>query len=288
MRDAVEICNDKLTGLQPYQIVVLSVLAVVMIQYSLSFAEWMRENCNIQNIKSAGFKFAAAYIPQVKAHIDGELEKLRVDSVKKYGDKRKGVALYELPNKGTSPDAVLKKIKDLALPYNKYFKDGGNITGAVYNNETSHWDFLSEAMRPALPSNPLHLTEFAYVNTMEAEIVRWTLNLYNGGPKTCGIVTSGGTESIILAMLAYREKAFKERGVTKPNIVMSETGHCAFDKAGFYYQIEIRKVPITKDYMADLDGMRRQIDKNTICLVASAPEYAYGNYDPVEDIAALA
>lgn len=143
-------------------------------------------------------------------------------------------------------------------------------------------------MRPALPSNPLHMAEFAYCNTMEAEIIRWTLNLYNGGSETCGIVTSGGTESIILCMLAYREKCAKEKGVTKPNIVCSETAHAAFDKAGFYYQIEIRKIPITKDFMADYDAMKRAVDKNTICLVASAPEYAYGNYDPVEKIAALA
>ena len=143
-------------------------------------------------------------------------------------------------------------------------------------------------MRPALPSNPLHLAEFAYCNTMEAEILRWTLNLYNGGPETCGILTSGGTESIILCMLAYREKCLKEKGVTKPNIVCSETAHAAFDKAGFYYQIEIRKIPITKDFMADFDAMKRAVDKNTICLVASAPEYAYGNYDPVEKIATLA
>jgi glutamate/tyrosine decarboxylase-like PLP-dependent enzyme len=89
-------------------------------------------------------------------------------------------------------------------------------------------------------------------------------------------------------MLAYREKCKEEKGVTKPNIVMSETAHAAFDKAGFYYQIEIRKIPITKDFMADFDAMKRAVDKNTICLVASAPEYAYGNYDPVEKIAALA
>jgi hypothetical protein len=63
MREAVEICNDKLTGLQPYQIVIISVLAVLTAQYSLCFAEWMKENCSIQNIKSAGFKFAATYIP---------------------------------------------------------------------------------------------------------------------------------------------------------------------------------------------------------------------------------
>jgi sphinganine-1-phosphate aldolase len=235
MREAIEIANEKLTGLEPVQVVVLSIFAVLIIQYSFRFKEWAREACTIQNIKSEGFKFAATYIPQVKSHIDGELEKLRIDSTEKYGSRRKGVALKALPNEGKSPAAILKQIKELAGPSHKYFKDGGNITGAVYNNEPDHWDFLSDAMRFALPSNPLHLSEFAYVNTMEAEIIRWTCNLYNGGPETCGIVTSGGTESIILAMLAYREKASKERGVTKPNIVMSETGHCAFDKAGFYY-----------------------------------------------------
>ena len=51
---------------------------------------------------------------------------------------------------------------------------------------------------------------------MEAEIIRWTCNLYNGDRDSCGIVTSGGTESIVLSMLAYREKARVERGVTKP------------------------------------------------------------------------
>ena len=84
---------------------------------------------------------------------------------------------------------------------------------------------------------------------MEAEIIRWTLNLYHGGPnwgnEACGVVTSGGTESILLAMLAYREKAKRERGVTEPNIVCSETAHVAVDKACFYFKIEIRKIPVT-------------------------------------------
>jgi sphinganine-1-phosphate aldolase len=123
---------------------------------------------------------------------------------------------------------------------------------------------------------------------MEAEIIRWTLDLYNGDKDSCGIITSGGTESIILACLAYREKALAEKGVTRPNMIMSETAHCAFDKAGFYLGIEIRKVPITKDFMADFEGIKRLIDSNTIALVTSSPEYAYGNYDPAEKLGALA
>lgn len=168
------------------------------------------------------------------------------------------------------------------------YTDGGNCTGAVYIKDEAHWSFISEVMRISVVSNPLHLSEFAYITQMEAEIVRWTLQLYNGDEDACGLVSSGGTESIILSMLAYREKAKAEKGITEPNMVMSETAHCAFDKGGHYFGIEIRKVPITQNFTADLDAMKAQMDSNTICLVASAPEYAFGNYDPVTDIAALA
>ena len=123
---------------------------------------------------------------------------------------------------------------------------------------------------------------------MEAELVRWTLDLYNGGPDTCGVVTSGGTESCILAVLAYREWAKAEKGITQPNIVMSETAHCAFEKGAFYLGVEIRKVPMTKYFKCDVKAIKRAMDSNTVCLVASAPEFAFGNYEPVSEIAAIA
>jgi sphinganine-1-phosphate aldolase len=78
------------------------------------------------------------------------------------------------------------------------------MTGGVYNNDEDHWNFLSEIMRHSLVANPLHIDEFLYVTQMEAEIIRWTLDLYNGDKDSCGIVTSGGTESILLAILSYK------------------------------------------------------------------------------------
>jgi len=126
-----------------------------------------------------------------------------------------------------------------------------------------------------------------YILQMEAEVIRWTLNLYNGDDSHCGVLTSGGTESIILACLSYRELGRKHMGIKKPNMVMSSTAHPAFDKAGFYLGIEIRKVPHI-NYMVDLEGLKNSVDSNTIALVASAPEYVYGNYDPVGEIAGLA
>ena len=142
-------------------------------------------------------------------------------------------------------------------------------------------------MRENIESNPLHIVEFANIGQLEAEVIRMTLSMFNGPPESCGLTTSGGTESIILAMLAYREWG-RQRGITKPNFVTSATAHAAFDKGAFYLGVELRKVPVLKDLTADVEGMRRQIDSNTVCIVASAPEYPFGGFDPVPKIAAIA
>lgn len=111
-------------------------------------------------------------------------------------------------------------------------------------------------MKRFVVSNPLHADEFSAVCQMEAEILRMVLNLYHGDEKSCGVLTSGGTESILMAVLAYREEA-RTRGVTNPNMVVSQTAHAAFEKAAFYFQIEYRRVPVTKDCRADIKAMGR-------------------------------
>lgn len=106
------------------------------------------------------------------------------------------------------------------------------------------------------------------------------LGLYNGTHTCCGLTSSGGTESILLACLAYREWGKNIRGIKKPNIVAASTAHAAVDKACFLLQIELRKVP-HKDQKYNIEGARKMVDKNTIMLYASCPEYAYGNFDPL-------
>ena len=108
------------------------------------------------------------------------------------------------------------------------------MSGGVYVADKQHWDFVNDVMNKFVVTNPLHADEFTIVTQMEAEILRMVLNLYHGDEKSCGILTSGGTESIINAVLAYREEA-KARGVIKPNMVVSQTAHAAFEKAAFYF-----------------------------------------------------
>lgn len=220
--------------------------------------------------------------------LNKELDTYRAQFRKKYADARKATSIKSLPYEATPQSAILDIVKGHMGKSKVFYDDGANIGGACYIKDNTHWDFIAEVMKVSIISNPIHIDEFIFVTQMEAEILRWTLDLYNGGPETCGIVTGGGSESILLAMLSYREQALAERGVTKPNIVMSETAHAAFDKAGFYFGIEMRKVAILSDFTLDLQGMKGMIDSNTVCLISSAPEYAFGIYDPLESVAALA
>ena len=98
------------------------------------------------------------------------------------------------------------------------------------------------------------MAEFSAVGQMESEILRMTLDLYNGPQDSCGLMTSGGTESLFIAMLTYREWG-RKRGIKKPNIVCSQTAHVGMDKAAFYLGMEMRKVPLLEGQRCDVDGM---------------------------------
>merc|ERR1712142_1036327 len=104
----------------------------------------------------------------------------------------------------------------------------------------------------------------------------------------CGTMTSGGTESLILAALAYRGFARETRGVTRPNIVIPDSGHVALDKAGHLLGIAVRHVKVDPVTLTPtMKDMKKACDSNTVMLLASAPQYAHGIMDPVKEIAAL-
>lgn len=125
---------------------------------------------------------------------------------------------------------------------------------------------------------------------MEAEVVAMTVELFNGKAGThCGTMTSGGTESILMAMKAYRDYAKQTRGVADPELICPVTAHAAFDKACNYFGIKLVHVPVDPvTFRADVKAMTAKINKNTIALVCSAPCYAQGVVDPVEELATVA
>src|SRR5262249_32314965 len=145
---------------------------------------------------------------------------------------------------------------------------------------------------------------FAHVNALqrdmcpsmtkfEGEIIAMTLDLLNADAITdseaVGLVTSGGSGSILHAVLAYREYARDTRGITQPHFVKPEPAHPAFDKASHLLGVECRHIPVDpKTTLADVDAMARAIDANTIAMVGSACNYGYGTIDPISALSDLA
>ena len=120
----------------------------------------------------------------------------------------------------------------------------GKISGIVYHGEDDYRDFLLSIFKKYAWSNPLHPDLFPEIRNMEIDIINMTIDMFKGDKNCCGNVTYGGTESILLACKTYRDWGFQKKGITNPNIVILESGHAAFNKAGDYFGIEIRTVPI--------------------------------------------
>ena len=103
-----------------------------------------------------------------------------------------------------------------------------------------------------------------------------------------GFLTSGGTESILCGVLAARERAAHERGITEPEIVLPESAHAAFHKAAHNFGLTVRKAPVRADWTADVEAMADLVNANTALVVGSAPQYPQGVQDDIPAIAALA
>lgn len=227
------------------------------------------------------------FVPGVQAKINKELAKNLKEMEHSIHVSSPGeIHRQHLPEKGLSKDKVLKEISTLEKMTTVDWRKG-IVSGALYNCSPELTQLTTEVYGKFAWSNPLHADVFPNVRKMEAEVVQWTVNLFNGGEDACGTMTSGGTESIIMAMKVYRQIGY-EKGIRFPEIVCSVSAHCAFDKAAEYFRMKIRHVPVDpRTRMVNIKAMRNAISSNTVVLVGSAPQFPHGIVDPIEDIAKL-
>lgn len=131
---------------------------------------------------------------------------------------------------------------------------------------------------------------FPSLQRMEREVIAWSLRLLGGDESCDGIFTSGGTESIVLAVKAARDWAAAEGRFRRPfRALIPETAHPAFNRAGELLGVEVVRLQVqAPECRADLAVTRDAIDERTILLVGSAPQYPNGVFDPITALAALA
>lgn len=163
---------------------------------------------------------------------------------------------------------------------------GGRTLAYVYDSGLPDIDRIGrEAVAAYAGSNGLDPTAFPSLLRMETEVVGMAADLLDAPESVVGTVTSGGTESVLLAVQSARDTHPR---IERPRMVLPSTAHAAFHKAAHYFGVEPVLVPVGPDFRADPAAMAAAMDERTVLVVASAPSYAHGVVDPVTAIAAAA
>lgn len=194
---------------------------------------------------------------------------------------------YQFPVIGTAKAQILEQLQALRGA-DANWRDGRTWSLVYYGGEEIS-DLTRQAYQLFSQENGLNPGAFPSLRQMETEVVSMTADLLGGGSGTAGNMTSGGTESILMAVKTARDYARAVRPeISQPEIVLPVTAHPAFSKAAAYFDIKPVYVPLTEEYRADAAVARQLINGNTILLVGSAPAYPHGVMDPIEELAGIA
>ncbi|HVE83380.1 MAG TPA: aminotransferase class V-fold PLP-dependent enzyme, partial [Myxococcales bacterium] len=228
-------------------------------------------------------------VPYVRERIDRETDELLGEMEPRLKPYRDAFPAYaRLPEQGRPREELLRQVQQMQQQEEARWKEGF-VSGAVYHGDEEHIRFLNQVYALCSQANPLHADLWPSVTKFEAEVVSMTARMLGGdaAPSACGSVSSGGTESILLAMKVYRDLA-RERGIREPEMVVPSSAHAAFDKAAQYFGLRQIKVPVAADLRADVAATRRALTRNTAVVVGSAPGFPHGAIDPIEELSELA
>ena len=231
------------------------------------------------------FKLYVKKIPYIKNKIDNEtttvIKKIKQD----FDEEVSGIISYtKLPNKGIPDEIILNYFTSMKKKYT-YDYTKGRVSGSVYSKNHTLDLLHSKLYLYFNKSNPLHSSVFPSIRFMENNLVSMMITLFNGDKDVCGTFTSGGTESILLACKTYRDY-FKH--IKHPEIIVSSTVHCAFNKACGYFKIKLITIPCKIDGTFNTNELEKHINTNTILIVGSTPSYNLGIIDPIHELSIIA
>jgi glutamate/tyrosine decarboxylase-like PLP-dependent enzyme len=193
-----------------------------------------------------------------------------------------------IPQQGFSKEEILNTLQTFKSRDMDW--KAGKVWCYVYNPGEDPAEVTREAYLSYLTENGLDPSVFPSMLKVETDVVRAIINLLRGDSNAVGHLTSGGTESIMLAVKTARDKARAEHPeITQPEMVLPRTAHAAFHKAAHYMSVKPVLVNIDpQTFKVRAEDMRAAITPNTILLVASAPSYSQGVIDPIEEIGTIA
>jgi glutamate/tyrosine decarboxylase-like PLP-dependent enzyme len=191
-----------------------------------------------------------------------------------------------LPKTGVPHDELIERMKQRKTADADW--RGGKTWSLIYPAGADVDAVLYDANNLYLYENALNPFRFPSLAEMEKEVVAMSARLLNAPPSGSGVLTSGGTESILQAVRVARDRAKKERGVKDPTLVIPYSAHPAFAKAAKYFELELIQIPLADDLRADVAKAEALVDDRTALVVGSAPNYPHGMVDDIPALAGLA
>lgn len=192
-----------------------------------------------------------------------------------------------LPARGASREEVRRKLEeatadDIKNPEQRLHP------GMTYPAGEDIDEVAREAYVRFFKTNPLYAKRYRSLVRFEREIVSMTAGLLHGA-HAVGSVTSGGTESNLLAVKSARDRARAVHPeITEPEVVFPATAHPSFVKAAEYFCLKPVKTPLRPDLQLDLDAYKAAVTNNTVIMIGSAPSLTLGMVEPIEEMAAIA
>ena len=192
-----------------------------------------------------------------------------------------------LPEKGTSWASLQEEL--VALGENDVDWRNARLAVYIFNAGEDVMQVAKDAYAMYQSENGLGPLAFPSLRQMEEDVVGMGLSLLHGPEGACGNMTSGGTESILMAVKTCRDQALAQgREVLDAEILLPSSAHPAFEKAAHYLRLKTVRVPVDAGLLADVPAMEAAITPRTLMIVGSAPCFPYGVIDPIADLSELA
>lgn len=230
------------------------------------------------------------------------------------GDKKaeSDIGVIAIPEKSVSAEMIMSKLKYMysteksresgkgfAITYTSTstMKELSESLGVAYelfsestgSGNVDHEKLVADAWKIFMHTNAINPTAYHSLRRFETEVLSMCAWMLNGDAQVAGTLTSGGTESVLMAVKTYRDRARKLcPHITNPNMIAPTTIHPAFEKAAHYFGVEVIHIGLTEDYRVDVAAVAKAINSNTILLIGSAPQYCHGVVDPIEALSDLA
>jgi sphinganine-1-phosphate aldolase len=193
-----------------------------------------------------------------------------------------------LPEIGIQEDELLKEMEKIRKD-DINWRDG-KVWSLVYHATDAHTEMLKKAYTMFFSKNALSPIAFPSLKKFETDVISMAVDLFNGDKKCCGSMTSGGTESILMAIKTYRDWA-KEKfpHIEKPEMILPSSAHPAFEKGADYFKVKSVRIPVNENtHRADIKAMEQAVTDNTIFLVGSACDFPRGVVDPISELGDIA